>query len=321
LVDESEVRRAVLTFPAGSAGGSDFLRPQHIRDSMMCQESGHDFLSSLTAFINLVLSERCPSEVAPIFFGRRLLAMNKKTGGIRPIAVGFSLRRLASKCANSFGINRLREYFYPNQLGAGTLGGCEAAIHSARRYLEALTPDRVLVKLDFAVSSCWQLLLPREHELPARLEHGAELICRRPFCKQMHVVLTGKDPMDLLLFRGRAVDLLFGTSQLSLPWQTHSYVASAAREARSVAELAATKKEDKYSDLATDYLFQPIAVETHGPINESASDFFSLLAKKISQHSGDERETAFLFQQVYVLVQRFNGVLLRDSFVFEDCPE
>jgi len=33
-----------------------------------------------------------------------------------------------------------------------------------------------------------------------------------------------------------------------------SYVASAAREARSVAELAATKKEDKYSGLAADYI-------------------------------------------------------------------
>ena len=102
-----------------------------------------------------------------------------------------------------------------------------------------------------------------------------------------------------------------------------SHVASAAREARSVAELAATKKEDinKYSGLAADYLFQPIAVETLGPINESASDFFLTSGQQISHHSGDERETAFLFQRVSVLVQRFNGVLLHDSFVFEDCPE
>jgi len=86
-----------------------------------------------------------------------------------------------------------------------------------------------------------------------------------------------------------------------------------------VTELAATKKEAKYSVLAADYIFQPIAVWAH--INESASDFFSLLAKKIiSHHSGDERETALLFQHVSVLVQRFNGVLLHDSFVFEDCP-
>ena len=81
------------------------------------------------------------------------------------------------------------------------------------------------------------------------------------------------------------------------------------------------KKEDKYSGLAADYLFQPIAVEILGPINESASDFLSLLAKKISQHSGDERETAFLFQRVSALVQRYNSVLLHDSFVREDYSE
>ena len=80
------------------------------------------------------------------------------------------------------------------------------------------------------------------------------------------VVLTGKGPMDLHWFRGRAVDLLFGTSQLSVPWQT--LMLSRLTEKL---ELAATKKEDKYSGLAADYLFQPIAVETLGPINESAS--------------------------------------------------
>ena len=30
-----------------------------------------------------------------------MLVLNKKCGGIRPIAVGLTLRRLASKCANS----------------------------------------------------------------------------------------------------------------------------------------------------------------------------------------------------------------------------
>lgn len=148
-MDESEVRKAVLSFPAGSAGGPDGLRPQHIRDLLMCREAGPEFLSALTAFVNLVLAGRCPLDVSPVFFGGRLLALNKKSGGVRPIVIGFTLRRLASKCANSFGTNQLRSYFYPHQLGVGTPGGCEAAVHSARRYLETLPPDHVLVKLDF----------------------------------------------------------------------------------------------------------------------------------------------------------------------------
>ena len=148
-VDEAEVRQAILSFPAGSAGGPDGLRPQHIRDLLLCQEAGTDFLSALTDFVNVVFAGRCPVDVAPIFFGGRLLALNKKTGGIRPIAIGLTLRRLASKCANSFGIKRLSPYFQPHQLGVGTPGGCEAAVHAARRYLEALPDDHVLVKLDF----------------------------------------------------------------------------------------------------------------------------------------------------------------------------
>jgi len=42
---------------------------------------------------------------------------------------------------------------------------------------------------------------------------------------------------------------------------------------------------------------------------------------EISQRSGDERETVFLFQRISVLLQRFNSILLHDSFVREDCPE
>ena len=114
------------------------VRPQNIRDTLMCREAGADFLTALTDYTNIGLAGHCPEAVAPVLFGGRLLAFNNKTGGIRPIATGFTLRQLASKCANSFGTNKLASYFYPHQLGIGTPGGCEAAVHSARRYLEEL---------------------------------------------------------------------------------------------------------------------------------------------------------------------------------------
>jgi len=106
-VEESEVRQAVFSFPAGLAGGPDGLRPQHIHDLLVSREAGPEFLTALTAFVNLVLAGRCPSAVAQVFFGGRLLALSKKSGGFRSIVIGFTLRILASKCANSFGINHL----------------------------------------------------------------------------------------------------------------------------------------------------------------------------------------------------------------------
>ena len=71
------------------------------------RKGGSDFLSALTPFVNAVLAGRCPADVAPKFFGGRLIALSKKTGGIRPIVVGFTLRHLVSKCANSHSLARL----------------------------------------------------------------------------------------------------------------------------------------------------------------------------------------------------------------------
>jgi len=61
------------------------------------------------------------------------------------------------------------------------------------------------------------------------------------------------------------------------------------------------------------YLFAPIAVETMVPLNISACQLFAYLGRKISSTSGDEREGAFLFQRVLVLVQCYNAVLLYDT--------
>ena len=97
-----------------------------------------------------MLEGRCPKEVIPIFFGGRLIGLNKKDGGVRPIAIGFSLRRLVSKCANGSAVARMVSLLSPRQLGVGIAGGCEAAIHAARRYLESMPEDHIMVKLDFS---------------------------------------------------------------------------------------------------------------------------------------------------------------------------
>jgi len=61
-------------------------------------------------------------------------------------------------------------------------------------------------------------------------------------------------------------------------------------------------------------------VETLGPLNESACEFLNNLGRKIGDNTlntGDDRLTSFLSQRISVLVQRFNAVLLNDSFMLE----
>lgn len=149
LVSESEIRKAIRSFPAGSCGGPDGIRPQHISDLINCVETGSSVLTAITAFVNTLLSGKCHPSVRTILFGGTLIALNKKSGGIRPIAIGYVWRRIAAKCANTFALSKLTNYFIPHQLGVSVPGGCEAAIHAARRFTDSLQPGSAVIKLDF----------------------------------------------------------------------------------------------------------------------------------------------------------------------------
>lgn len=96
------------------------------------------------------MNGKCPQSVTPVFFGGRLIALQKKSGGIRPIAIGYTWRRLAAKCVNKYAITLLDGSLAPVQLGVGIHGGIEAAVHATRRFLANMPDDHVVVKLDFS---------------------------------------------------------------------------------------------------------------------------------------------------------------------------
>ena len=104
---------------------------------------------ALASFLSLVLSGRTPLSIRPYFFGANLFALEKKDGGVRPIAVGCTLRRLAAKVASGKVLEDMAALLAPRQLGFGVKGGVEAAVHCARLYLRNLKPQQVLLKLDF----------------------------------------------------------------------------------------------------------------------------------------------------------------------------
>ena len=149
-VDESDVLKAVRSFPAGSSAGLDGFGPQHLLDLVSCLESGADLLTALTAFVNLLLAGKCHRDVSPILFGGRLIAIDKKSGGIRPIAIGSTFRRVVAKCANAFADSKLAPVFSPRQLGVGIPSGCESAIHATRRFLQSMPSNFVVAKIDFS---------------------------------------------------------------------------------------------------------------------------------------------------------------------------
>jgi len=91
---------------------------------------------------------------------------------------------------------------------------------------------------------------------------------------------------------------------------------SSALEAGAAAEFAASRKTAKYVSLAASHLH--VFVETQGPLKEEARQLLCDFGRRISASSCDNREVNFLFQRA--VVQRFNSVLLHDSFSVEDQP-
>ena len=60
--------------------------------------------------------------------------------------------------------------------------------------------------------------------------------------------------------------------------------------------------------------FVPIALETLGALAPCSLDFLTEVGRRLSAATGDAQETAFLFQRISVALQRFNAVLIHETF-------
>jgi hypothetical protein len=138
--------KALASFPSVSGGGPDGLRPQHLKylTSTKTGATGAELLEALTDFTNHQLAGLVPNEILPILYGATLIALNKKGGGIRPIAIGCTLRRLAAKLACRPITEALGPLLCPHQSFFATPCGTEAIVHSFRRQIASGTSGLIL---------------------------------------------------------------------------------------------------------------------------------------------------------------------------------
>lgn len=129
---ESEVKSSILSFRNGTSGGFNSLRPQILKD--LLDDAASQLLSTITSFMKVILNGKVPIDISPYFYGASLTALLKKRGGIRPIASGNVLRRIAAKIACRRVTPVLINLFKPNQLRVGIKNGAEAGAHAARIY-------------------------------------------------------------------------------------------------------------------------------------------------------------------------------------------
>lgn len=95
--------------------GIDGICPQHLKDlvAKTNSDAAPKLLQSITKLENLMLSGKVLSSICPIIYGATLCALSKKCGGLRPIAVGSTYRRLTTKLACKFVRDEAGEYLRP----------------------------------------------------------------------------------------------------------------------------------------------------------------------------------------------------------------
>ena len=196
---------------------------------------------------------------------------------------------------------------------------------------------RVAVGLRLGANLCSQHCCPCGAQVDCRGAHG--LSCKRSAGRSARhnyindiihraLVRAGvssvKEPVGLSRTDGKRPDGL-----TLVPWQAGrcavwdvtvtntlaaSYLSSTSITAGSAAELAATRKEEKYIELSADHIFIPIAIETLGPLCSKALVFLRELGKRLTRVTDDPRESQFLFQRLSVAIQRFNAVCFLGTF-------
>ena len=90
-----------MSFPNGSSAELHGFLPQVLKNltAKSNGQTGLNFLRAFTNLVNVILDGDVPFELRPYFFGAKLIAVKKPDGGLPPIAVDNTFRRLSAKCA------------------------------------------------------------------------------------------------------------------------------------------------------------------------------------------------------------------------------
>lgn len=116
----ADVMKLLATFPPLSAGGPSGLKPAHLRDAVDNERDETPLSHALGKLLAALASGHLPRDHAQFWSAANIHPLPKRNGGVRPIAVSETIRRLTSKFAFALLRRPICEHLRPLQLGVGT---------------------------------------------------------------------------------------------------------------------------------------------------------------------------------------------------------
>ena len=94
---EDITRECILHFPRSSAASPSGLRPSHLQACLRKAGRGAALVTALARLARLWIEGALPPSHAQAWCGATLIPLVKKDNGVRPVAIGETLRRLVGK--------------------------------------------------------------------------------------------------------------------------------------------------------------------------------------------------------------------------------
>jgi len=174
----------VRSLPPGSAAGPSGLHPQHLLDCLKSADSAAKvgLLKALLTLVTAVSAGSLHPQAAPLLRAARLIPLRKTDGGVRPIAVGDTLRRLVATSQGRSATAALA----PLQTAFAKGSPCEVVAMGVQAHVDALhgSTGWLLLQVDLnnAFNSIHRpaILGALEQRCPAMLPWVGKRPTRRP---------------------------------------------------------------------------------------------------------------------------------------------
>jgi hypothetical protein len=148
---EDLIRESIRKTRKGSAPGPSGLRMGHLQDALRRPGRGARLITAIAHLAAAWVAGQIPPAHSKFWCGANLTPLEKPDGGVRPVAVGETLRRLVGKALLKTGTARSQvAKLAPTQVGVGVANATESVAMGVQSLVRQLEGNWAVLQVDFS---------------------------------------------------------------------------------------------------------------------------------------------------------------------------
>jgi hypothetical protein len=186
-ISNDNLEKNIRSFNSSSAAGPFGFKPNHMLNILNSVTGAYlqILYDAIRFFINNIINDKMSTAIGPFFASAKLIPLEKRNNGIRPICVGTFWRRFTCKMVMHTYNTEIPQFFNPNQIGVKTPNGSDSVIHCFNRILSEIGNDNSYAALSVDFKNAFnrvnrQTILNETHKNFPNLYNLTKLIYQLP---------------------------------------------------------------------------------------------------------------------------------------------